>query len=118
MNNLLLIELTLNGKPALFLIDTGANKSLLDINKVEKYKFSFLETPFEKFVGIGGLQNIHIIWDYQLKEFFQPMFGIDLAELNPYFKSDNIDIAGILGSDFLRDKKAVIDYENLKLYIK
>jgi len=38
-NNLLLLQLTVNGKAADFIIDTGASISLIDQSKTEKYGF-------------------------------------------------------------------------------
>ena len=117
-NNILFIKLTLNDKSTLFLIDSGSSKSFLDINKYKKYNFSYINQPIERYVGIGGLQNIYIIFDYNIKELHIPFLGIDLEELNPYFKKDNFVVAGLIGSDYLLSRNAIIDYENSILYLK
>lgn len=117
-NSLLFIQLTLNNKSSLFLIDTGSSKSFLDINKIEKYKFGYINKPIEKYVGIGGLQSIYTVYEYKITEMHIPFLGINLEELNPYFKKDNLTIVGLIGSDYLVFRNAIIDYENSKLYLK
>lgn len=117
-NNLYFLQLTVNNKKALFLIDSGSTKSFLDINQYDKYKFMYIDKPIERYVGIGGFQNIYTIFDYTIDEMFIPMLGINLEELNPYFQSDNIKIAGIIGSEYLANRNAIFDYEKNKLYLK
>lgn len=117
-NSLLFVKLTLNDKPTLFLIDTGASKSFLDINKSENYNFTYINKPIEKYVGIGGLQSIYTVLKYDIKEMYIPFLGISLEELIPYFRKDNLKIVGLIGSDYLLARKAIIDYENSILYLK
>ena len=117
-NNLLFVQLTLNDKSTLFLIDSGASKSFLDINKSEYYKFTYTNKPIEEIVGIGGLQNIYRVSNYNIKGMYIEFLGINLEELSPYFKKDNLKIAGLIGSDYLLLRKAIIDYENSRLYLK
>lgn len=117
-NNLLFVQLILNDKPTLFLIDSGASKSFLDINKAENYKFNYVNQPIEKYVGIGGLQSIYVVSDYKIKGMNIEFLGISLEELSPYFKKDNLKIAGLIGSDYLLSRNAIIDYENSRLYLK
>lgn len=115
---MLFLNVTLNGKKAMLLIDTGSSKSLLDINKENKYNFKHTNFKFDKFVGIGGVQDIYIVYDYKFDRFMIPMVGTTLEEITPYFFSDGIEIVGIIGSDFLNDNDAKIDYENYILYIR
>lgn len=117
-NNLLFVRLTLNDKPTLFLIDSGASKSFLDINKTENYSFSYINKPIEKYAGVGGLENIYTVINYKIKEMHIPFLGISLEELNPYFRKDNLKVAGLIGSDYLLSRNAIIDYENSVLYLK
>ena len=42
-NNLYFLQLTVNNKKALFLIDSGSTKSFLDINQYDKYKFMYID---------------------------------------------------------------------------
>ena len=117
-NNLLFVQLTLNDKPTLFLLDTGSSKSFLDINKATTYHFTYIDKPIEKYAGIGGLENIYTVVDYEIKGMHIAFLGISLEELNPYFKKDNLKIAGLIGSDYLIIRNAIIDYEKSILYLK
>ena len=117
-NNLLYVKLTLNDTPTLFLVDSGASKSFLDINKTEKYSFNYINKPIEKFAGVVGIGNIYTVMDYKIKEMHIPFLGISLEELNPYFSKDNLKVAGLIGSDYLLSRNAIIDYENSLLYLK
>jgi hypothetical protein len=115
---MLFLNVTLNGKNAMLLIDTGSSKSILDINKENKYNFKHTNFKNERFIGIGGIQDIYIVYDYKIDGFLISMVGTTLEEITPYFFSDGIEIVGIIGSDFLNDKEAKIDYTNQILYIK
>ena len=117
-NNLLFVQLVLNEKPTLFLIDSGSSKSFLDINKASTYNFTYINQPIEKYVGIGGLQSIYVVSDYKIKGVYIEFLGISLEELSPYFKKDNLKIVGLIGSDYLLSRNAIIDYENSRLYLK
>lgn len=117
-SNLHFIKLTLNNKQALFLIDSGSSKSFIDINQYEYYKFLYIDKPIEKYIGIGGPQNIFAIFNYNIDEMFIPMLGIDLDEINPYFISNDINISGIIGADYLNSRSAIINYDNNNLYLK
>jgi hypothetical protein len=114
---MLLMEVVLNGKKAFLLIDTGASKSLLDINKSSKYNFSYNKLNIEKYIGIGGIQDMYTIYNYKIDNFFIPMIGTDLSEIAPFFNYDGIYIVGIIGSDFLNNRNAIIDYKNNKLLL-
>jgi hypothetical protein len=115
---MLFVNVTLNDKTCLLLIDTGASRSLLNINKCNKYGFGYIKSEKINYIGIGGVQDIYVIYDYKIDDFFISMLGADLEDVTRYFNEDNIDIIGIMGSDFLNDNNAIIDYQNLKLYVK
>jgi len=117
-NNLLFVQLRLNDKPTLFLIDTGSSKSFLDINKALTYHFTYIDKPIEKYAGIGRLENIYTVVDYEISGMHIAFLGISLEELNPYFRKDNLKIAGLIGSDYLIIRNAIIDYEKSLLYLK
>ena len=113
---MLFIQITLNNKKAYLLIDTGASKSLLDITQAEKYNFKYNLLVKDKYIGIGGKQDIFTIYNYKINELFIPFFGADISNINEYFIKDNIPIIGILGCDFLEKYKTKIDFETNKLY--
>lgn len=116
-NGLHFIEITLNGVKTKLLVDTGANKCLLDISQASTYNFNYVLLSEDNYVGLGGLLDIYIVCDYKVEEFFIPFLGADLNQVQTYFIKDGIKIAGVLGSDFLQRNKAVIDFEANKLYL-
>lgn len=117
-NNMLFIDVVLNGIPAKLLLDTGASKSLLDVSKSKKYKFNYILLVKEQYIGLGGLKDIYIVYDYNIDEFFTPFLGTDLSEITNYFSEKNIEIAGILGADFLDTHNVVIDFKKNLMYKK
>lgn len=110
------IEIILNGEKTNLLIDTGASKSILDISQASRFNFQFMLFRENQYVGIGGKQDLYIVFDYEIEGIFLPFLGTDLREVTYYFQENDIDIAGIIGMDFLERYNVTIDFENNKLY--
>jgi hypothetical protein len=110
-NNMHFINVTFNGKKTKLLVDTGASKSLIDINKAEEYGFSYAMLSRQQYVGLGGLLDIYVVYDYQLTGPHITFLGADLTDINYYFNKEGIEIIGILGSDFLERNEATIDFK-------
>ena len=111
------VNIKVNGKSGKLLVDTGASKSLLDISKAEEYGFQYLLLG-EQYVGLGGVTDIYIIYDYKIEGPWVTFLGADLSHIQEYFNKDNIHIIGILGVDFLENNNCVLDFTNNTLYIK
>lgn len=118
INGMHFIEITLNGVKTKLLIDTGASKSLLDISQAEGYRFEYLLLKEDQYIGLGGLLDIYVIYEYSVDEFFIPFLGADLSEIRQYFNEDDIQIVGILGSDFLVRNNATINFKTNKMHLK
>jgi len=116
-NDMLLIDVLLNYNRAKLLIDTGASKCVLDINKAEQYGFKYIPFLTNRYMGIGGLTDIYVIYNYNIDLFHVSFVGADLSDINEYFKKDGSIIVGIIGSDFLNANGAIIDYRYNKLYM-
>ena len=110
------ISVVLNGKRTLLLVDTGASKCLLDISQAKKFNFEYSLLSRNQYVGLGGLQDIYVVYNYELKDFYIPFLGADLSEVTRYFTRDTIHIVGILGSDFLERNNATLDFKRNKLF--
>jgi len=117
-NNMHYVSVTLNGMYANLLIDTGASKSLLDINQALEYEFAYQILPKKQYVGMGGIVNIYLVYDYTVDEYFIPFLGADLSDITDYFMKDGINIVGILGIDFLEMHRIVIDFDMNVMYKK
>ena len=115
-NNMHFINIVLNGKRCKLLVDTGASKSLLDITQAEKYSFSYMLLRENQYIGLGGLQDIYVVFDYVIDDFYITFLGTDLSEIQKYFSREGFSIIGVLGSDFLEERTARIDFNLNKLY--
>jgi len=116
-NGMHFVDIKLNSKKGKLLIDTGASKSLLDITKAEDYGFKYVLLSKDQYVGLGGLIDVYVIYEYEVGEFFIPFLGSDLSEIQNYFVKDGIEIIGILGSDFLERSEATIDFKANRLLL-
>lgn len=112
------VNIKVNGNPAKLLVDTGASKSLLDINKAEEYGFEYLLLSENQYVGIGGVTDIYVIYNYKIDGPWVTFLGADLNAIQEYFDDDDIDIIGILGVDFLENNNCTLDFSKNKLIIK
>jgi len=114
----LLISVLINGIPSRMLIDTGASKTVFDKVRISTY---LKEERFEKHdklsTGLGTSNmkshlvviNTIKIGKLEIKRYKSVV--IDLSHVNTaYFQMKQKPIDGVLGSDILKQQKAVIDY--------
>ena len=124
----LFIKAELNGKPANLLIDTGASKTVFDINRISKFvrkgKKSF--ESFEKLstgLGTNSMESHHttvkkFCLGYLTIENFQVIL-LDMGHVNQSYEMMKLTpIDGVLGSDILMKYKAIIDFDKLLLKLK
>jgi hypothetical protein len=113
---------TLNGKEAYFIIDSGASISILDRAQVGKYKFQIGDTMNGSISGYGGesspneANNINlIIGDVKFDGKYRTQ---DISNIVSSIQSSSgIKIVGIIGSNVMKKKGIIIDYDNNSLYI-
>ena len=119
----LIVEAVVNGKTAKFLIDTGASVSILDINQTKRYGLEVYQSNDAGVVGLGGneklmeIKNIMFNFKGEQPKRYYSFYGLDLKKLNYKMSADGIKILGILGSDFLYKKGAIINYQRELLYL-
>jgi len=108
-----------------WVIDTGASKTVFDINQNEKYSLTENQLAEIESTGIGdvkietktGIISNMKIGELSINEIHVGL--IDLSHLNTLYKQfTNERIFGLIGSDLLFKYKAVIDYKNLKLILQ
>lgn len=107
---------TLNGKKTKLLLDTGASKSLLDISQAEEYGFNYAMFSKDQYIGIGGMTDIYVVYDYEIEERHISFLGADLEEIIYYFRENDINIVGLIGSDFFELYNARINFKTNRLY--
>ena len=114
----------INGVNGNFILDTGAGATLIE--EKNKGKFQMLTKESEKqAAGAGGIgmkmqtsdNNTLKIGKLKLTE--QNLMLMNLDHVNHAFESMGLEkVDGVIGADILTDRKAIIDYSNLILYLK
>ena len=110
-----------NGKPCVFLVDTGGGGTLIDISKKDKYGLK-ASGKKDYAAGIGSVSSLvstSAVLQVNGKEFkSDDLFLMDISYLNAEFKkTKGRQVDGVLGTDFFERHKAVIDYPNSKMYL-
>ena len=114
--------LSVNGKPCIFLIDTGGGATLID--KSKKYKFGLEASKTGDYAaGIGSVSALTKtsatlqINGYEIDE--KNLHLMDISYINSEFRKNHArQVDGVLGTDFLDKYEAVIDYSRCKLFLK
>ena len=118
-----IIKGILNGKKAYFIVDSGASISVLDKAQVKDYNFSVGDPMEINVSGYGGesspneASNINVMvggvdfnGTYRTQDITNVVSTIKTAS--------GVKIAGIIGSNIMKDKGVIIDYSTNSLYIK
>ena len=115
-DNIIYLDVKVNGKKARFIVDTGAALSLIDINQSKRYGFKVFEGNHTNFIqGFASQSQLYntssVRVQYQDLDLNRIKFwGFDLSHLNDFLQPRYIKILGVLGSDYLAREKAIIDY--------
>ena len=113
----------LNGKPGLFLIDTGASNSCIDRKRADHF---YLEAEGDNLPLQGaGHEKLYAqssrksSLQYLEQEVHHLSFMlIDIDTINAALaEQEEEKIDGIIGADILHKKKATIDYDQCCLYV-
>jgi len=111
--NHIYVDGSLNGDDAKFLVDTGADGSLFNVELANRYRCEV--GPMDQWVyGIGGRAPAAVT------KFKSVVVGKTLIEnrriLSAEFSSR--DSVGIYGGDFMRELDAVITYREMRLFLR
>lgn len=116
-NKIPLVQATLNGKPALFILDTGATISIIDINQTDDFGIiNEGESEGTTVVGYGGsenrtydLRNVNVrTGDTKFMVGFQ---GKDIKTIVDVVKKyNNRKIVGIIGNDNISDRNLILNF--------
>ena len=120
----LICQLFLNGVEGCFLIDTGASNSCLDNTLTAKFsvieegeELPLTSAGNEKLNALGSQKSTIGIANKALASI--PFMLIDMETINAALVQQGDErIDGIIGADFLRKKKASIDYDQPCLVLK
>lgn len=119
----LLVDATLNGQPALFVVDTGANVSVLHASFARSFGITADPGAMGGAVGIGGSGEARQAGIDQLR--IGPVDirqrSLVLADLSPIANLlgpiSGGTIHGVIGQDVLNEHRAVIDVSRPILYL-
>lgn len=108
-----------NGKSFNFIIDSGADASV--INTTSLAKLDYIKLEGNRYVyGIDGNQVktsfVGVKLFSQNHKFIEAFQVFNIIGLDNIEKSHNIEVVGILGSTFLKRYGFLIDYKQLKAY--
>lgn len=118
-----IIRLNLNGVEKYWIIDTGANMSLIDNDFYENNKtcFDYITSLDMTLNGVSGSKNYNA-------HYISAELGDSVVIMHQFLTSDlssvrkniknrlNIDIVGIIGSDYLDKYSYTVDFYNRTLY--
>ncbi len=119
----LLCKAKINGKTAMMLIDTGASNSCIHSELKEHFELQEKGDPFDAAgASEGKMQAVMTLeCKIQLGRSFkgeQAFVLLDLNHVNTTLNSQGtVKIDGIIGADFLKKNKAIIDYSLSKLFL-
>lgn len=116
------ISLVNNGRTLNFLVDSGANLSIIDSGILQKLKYKSLDTEGTVYGLEGNKQAVHYVemttslGDRKFEETFQVL---DMAPaFYRVFETSGVRIHGVLGNSFFTKYKCKIDFNNYIFYIK
>ncbi|HXS37561.1 MAG TPA: retropepsin-like aspartic protease [Flavipsychrobacter sp.] len=116
--SLIFVRVKVNNKSGLlFLLNTGANTSVIDKSIAEKLKLSILD--HDTVLGTAGkepVQTLKIktlqVGDETIKDLI-----ISKRDLSGFVKVNNYKIDGILGTDFLKNFAITIDFGDRRIFL-
>lgn len=109
-----------DGKIVNFVIDSGASHSIINTSSIGEFRYKLLENAGGKVYGIDGntvktrLASVELTKNgHVFQDIFQvmPVPGLDSIK-----EKENLEVYGILGSQFLKKYQFLINYKHLKAY--
>ena len=114
-----IIQKDINNEEVLFILDSGANISIIDSTWYYNNKHMFTEAEDVNMVltGISGVVSINskIIYT-EIDEDYVVFTITDLVPVTQNLSRQGFKIVGILGSDYLKDNNLIIDYKKQAVY--
>lgn len=123
----LLINARINDVDGIYILDTGAGTSVIDLSRIEtlKLKLNHDEAEFSGGgVGGHGLENIPSynnkieIKNFQLDNLAVAVMSLESAWTSLAAAGAHEELYGILGVDVLRAGNAILEFSTMTLYLK
>lgn len=109
-----LVEVEINGRPAVMLVDTGSSTGLIDIKQMDEYGFSLMAKTDMEISSIGGKR----CESYRVRDLWVRLEGIALYQFlatdisliaESIHKETGYRISGIIGYDQIKNAEIKID---------
>lgn len=116
----LLARIIINGKPALFMVDTGSAKTVLDTDHMQKFVGKTeLKRNTRQNLAPGSTSVYSYVANIEKMEIGSVVIrdfkasAVDLSQINRSFRGmGNPQIDGLLGCDLLKHCKATLNFED------
>ncbi|PQB05204.1 hypothetical protein BST85_10155 [Aureitalea marina] len=118
------LVLKLNGKPASFILDTGASASCIGFERIDRFGLIATNTDMKATGAGASMLETHLAHDVRLEltntlATTNDMVLFDLSHVNGALKEvGENEVDGILGGEILKHFRSVIDYGRNALYVK
>lgn len=115
-NKLPVVQGTLNGKKAYFILDSGASISVIDVNQQKDYGF-FIEDTNEQAAGYGGNAYFYsakgVILNIGGVNFYTDFKAQDLSVIvNVMSTQEGVKVSGIVGADIMKINKFILNFSD------
>ena len=116
------VKAEINSVKGVFLIDTGASNSCIDLKLCDFYNINYEKSAEKASSATDQISNTMISNKNQIKigKWFKKNMTIvlfDMTFINKTLNEQGIErVSGIIGSDLLKKGKAIIDYSENKLF--
>lgn len=119
--NHLLIELRINDYPSIFLVDTGASASCIDLSMVEILQLNTSEFNYQMSSANADIEQPILTESILMQsgdfKHRTTLIAIDMSTINASLHPMHIGpVNGILGTDVLMELGAIIDFNQKKLF--
>ena len=106
-----------------FMLDSGSNLSIIDINAVNNLKLEYVKlNKVNSILGINGETRdagfVNMKFSYKHINFDYDFQYLDLSNVVDSLKQNGITIHGILGNQFFTKYKYILDFNDLIAYSK
>ena len=118
------VKAEINSVKGVFIIDTGASNSCIDLKLCDFYNINYEKSAEKASSATDQISNTMISKKNQIKigKWFKKNMTIvlfDMTFINKTLNEHGIEgVSGIIGSDLLKKGKAIIDYSENKLFLK
>lgn len=122
----LAMQVEVNGMPLRMILDTGASRTVFDINRIDQFVTNPEMSPNEQLsTGLGTndmesniLQiDSFILGELHIRDY--TTIAIDMVHINQTYEILELPlIDGVLGGDILHEFQGRLDYKNAELILK